>query len=153
MGRSKDSVQIDKYALENAMLANETSAQEVSVMLGHAKNYMAQVVSSGGWMKRRDYDNLKGLLRVTDTDIVKAIPVQRSEEVESIYQPRPVAKKQSNLFVLEDDNARFIERLLLISGGGDKNAVVNTIIRRYLSSSVLGGAIAQITDWMNTLAN
>lgn len=153
MGRSKDSVQIDKYALENAMLANETSSQEVSVMLGHAKNYMAQVVSSGGWMKRRDYDNLKGLLRVTDTDIVKAVPVQRSEEVESIYQPRPVAKKQGNLFVLEDDNAKFIERLLLISGGGDKNTVINTIIRRYIRNSEVGSAIAQITEWVNDLSN
>ena len=153
MGRTKDSVQIDKYALENAMLANETTAKEVSLMLGHAHNYMAQVVAGGGYMKRRDYDNLKGLLRVTDSDIIKAVPVQRSEEVESIYQPHPVAKKQGNLFVLDEDNARFIERLLLIGGGGDKNAVVNTIIRRYISSSEVGSAIAQITDWVNGLTD
>lgn len=131
MGRTKDSVAIDKYALENAMLANETTSKEVSIMLGHAGNYLSQCVKSW-YMKRKDFENLKGLLRVTDNDIVKAIPVQRSEEVVSIYHANPVRK--ADVIILDEENEKFVQRLSLF-GGGDRSTIVNAIIRDFAKNS------------------
>ena len=149
--RSKDAVQIDKYALENAMLANETSAQEVSVMLGHAKNYMAQVVARGGYINRRDFDNLKGLLRVTDTDIIKAVPIQRSDAVESIYQPTPVAKNKSRTVVLTEDVDNVINSLVSICGV-DKAKLINGIITEYLDGSDMVKELRSAIDAVKGLA-
>ena len=148
-GRTKDSVQIDKYALNNVLLANETTAKEVSQMLGHSTNYLSQIICGGGWMKRNDFENLKGLLRVTDTDIVKAVPVQRSEEVVSIYQPTPV-KKPKNVFTLDEENDAFIG-MLAAFGGGEKSAIVNGIIAEYRTNSDLAAMLTAITNTINNL--
>lgn len=149
MGRSKDSVQIDKYALNNVMVANETTAKEVSQMMGHAHNYLSQIIYGGGWMKRKDFENLKGLLRVTDNDIIKAVPVQRSEEVESIYQPVPV-KKPKNVFTLDDDNTAFIE-MISAFGGGEKQAIVNAIVTEYRINSDLSAMLNAVTETIKAL--
>lgn len=137
-GRAKNSVQIDKYALENVLIANEVTAKDVSKMMGHAGNYLSQVYANGGHMKRRDYDNLKGLLRVTDNDIIKAVPVQRREEVVSIYQPTPICKTE--LLCLDDDNKAFLETLIRI-GGGDKAKIINSIVTYYRTHSAVGEAL------------
>lgn len=74
-GRNAGSVCIDRYAVENAMMANETNAAALSQRLGHASTYLSQVFRNGCFMRREDFDNLKGILRVKDADI-KAIPIQ-----------------------------------------------------------------------------
>ena len=148
-GRAKDSVQIDKYALENVLIANETSAQEVSQMLGRSRSYLAQVVHGGGYMKRSDFENLKGLLRITDNDIIKAVPVQRSEEVESVYQPVPV-KKAKNVFTLDEENDKFVE-LIASFGGGEKAAIVNAIVAEYRNNSGLAAMLKNVIDTIKQL--
>lgn len=149
MGRAKDSVVIDKYALENVLLANETTAKEVSQMMGHAHNYLAQVVRSGGYIKRSDFENLKGLLRITDNDIIKAVPVQRSEEVENIYSAYPVKKVER--LELDDSNARFIDLLVLVSGR-EKMQVINGIIREFAESSELAKNLYSSIDAIKEIA-
>ena len=149
MGRTKDSVVIDKYALDNVLLANETTAKEVSQMMGHAHNYLSQVVHSGGYMKRRDFENLKGLLRVTDSDIIKAVPVQRSEEVENIYSAYPVKKIER--LELTEANAKFVDLLALLSGC-DKMKIVNGIIREFAESNELSTTIYSAIDAIKTIA-
>ena len=148
-GRTKDSVQIDKYALNNVLLANETTAMEVSQMMGHSKNYLSQIACSGGWIKRKDFENLKGLLRITDTDIIKAVPVQRHEEVESIYQPLPV-KKPKNVFTLDEENDAFIG-MIAAFGGDEKAVIVNAIITEYRTNSELAAMLAAVTDTIKNL--
>jgi len=149
MGRTKDAVQIDKYALDNAMLANETNAKEVSLRLGHSQGYLAQVRANGGFIKRREYENLKGLLRITDNALIKAAPVQRADEVENIYSPYPVkAGKLAN--ILDEDNAEFIEMLARI-GGADKNALINSIIRSYKQNSALAQTLNAAIDAVKAL--
>lgn len=148
-GRTKDSVQIDKYALSNVLMANETTAKEVSQMMGHSTNYLSQIVCSGGWIKRKDFENLKGLLRITDNDIVKAVPVQRREEVESIYQPVPV-KKPKNVFTLDEENDAFVG-MIAAFGGGEKAAIVNAIITEYRTNSDLAAMLTAVTDTIKNL--
>ena len=149
MGRSRDSVQIDKYALDNVLCAHEITAKDVSKMMGHAGNYLSQVICGGGWMKRRDFDNLKGLLRVTDNDIIKAVPFQRSEEVVSIYQPVPV-KKPKNVFTLDDENTAFVE-MISAFGGGEKQAIVNAIVTEYRINSDLAAMLNAVTETIKAL--
>ena len=138
-GRIKDSVQVDKYAVENVMLSNYTNAAEVSKKLGHADNYLAQVFSRGGYMRSCDYENLKGILRVTDSDIVKAVPIDRAEEVTSIYAPVPT-KKPTNVFTLDADNQEFIDTLVKF-GGGEKAVIINAIVKRFRDESPVALAI------------
>lgn len=142
-GRTKDSVQIDKYAMENVLLANETTAKEVSQMMGHSGNYLSQIFSSGGYMKRNDFENLKGLLRVTDTDIVKAVPVQRSEPVENIYSAYPV--KKGERLELTEANAKFIDLLVLVSGK-NKMEIINGIIKDFAANSELSSNLYAAID-------
>ena len=148
-GRTKDSVQVDKYALENVLLANETTAKEVSKMIGHAGNYLSQVFHSGGYMKRKDYENLKGLLRVTDSDIIKAVPIQRSEPVENIYSAYPV--KKSERLELDEANAKFIDLLVLLSGK-DKMQILNGIVREFAASSELSSNLYAAIDAIKEIA-
>jgi hypothetical protein len=151
MSRTKDAVQIDKYAFENICMANGTNHKEVSERLGKSHAYMYQVLSNGGYMRRTDYENLKGLLRVTDSDLVKAVPVQRSDEVESIYQPVPV-KKKTNIFTLDEENQEFVDLLANISGA-EKSALVNGIVKAYRLGSAAYEAIAAITSEAEELTN
>ena len=148
-GRTKDSVQIDKYALGNILLANDITAKDMSAMMGHSGSYLSQVCSSGGYMKRKDYENLKGLLRVTDSDIAKAVPVQRQEEVESIYQPVPV-KKPKNVFTLDEENDSFVT-LVATFGCVEKQAVVNAIVSNYRTNSDLAAMLSAVTDTIKNL--
>lgn len=151
MSRTRDAVQIDKYAFENICMANGTNSKEVSERLGKSHAYMYQVLSNGGYMRRQDYENLKGLLRVTDSDLVKAVPVQRSDEVESIYQPVPV-KKKTNVFTLDEDNQEFVDFLANISGA-EKSALVNGIVKAYRLGSAAYEALAAITSEAEALTN
>lgn len=151
MGRTRDSVQIDKYAFENICMANGTNSTEVSERMGKSHAYMYQVLRGGGYMRRTDYENLKGLLRVTDSDLVKAVPVQRSDEVESIYQPVPV-KKKTNIFTLDEENQEFVDLLANISGA-EKSALVNGIVKAYRLGSAAYEALAAITSEAEALAN
>lgn len=149
MGRSRDAVQIDKYALDNVILANETTAKEVSQLLGHAGNFIANVKLNGGYMKRKDYENLKGLLRVTDSDIAKAVPVQRHEEVENIYSAYPV-KKDKNVFTLDEENQQFIDKLSAFCGG-EKAKIINAIVREYRQTSALAQTFNAAIDAVKKL--
>lgn len=151
-GRTKDSVQIDKYALGNALVANEITAKDMSCMMGHSANFISQVCANGGYMKRKDYENLKGLLRITDSDIIKAVPVQRHEEVESIYQPVPVKKQKTevNVFTLDEENNKFVE-LVASFGGVEKQAVVNAIVTNYRTNSDLAAMLSAVTDTIKNL--
>lgn len=148
-GRNAGSVCIDRYAVENAMMANETNAAALSQRLGHASTYLSQVFRNGCFMRREDFDNLKGILRVTDADI-KAIPIQRSDEVESIYQPRPVAKNASRTFTLDEVNDKYIDFLVGI-GSVDKNALINGIIRDYFDKSEIVKALNETIDKIDAL--
>ena len=57
-GRNSGSVCIDRYAVENAMMANETNAAALSQRLGHASTYLSQVFRNGCFMRREDFDVL-----------------------------------------------------------------------------------------------
>lgn len=149
-GRAKGSVQIDRYALENVMTARETNASEVSQKLGRSKAYLSQVFLAGGYMKPTDFENLKGLLRVTDSDIVKAVPVQRADEVESIYQPRPVYKCDKYSVVISEENYEFIE-LLQKFGGGEKNTIVNAIIKEFRATSPIAHTLNDALEMVKTI--
>lgn len=149
-GRNAGSVCVDRYAVENAMLANETNAAALSQRLGHASTYLSQVFRNGCFMQRKDFDNLKGILRVTDTDIVKAIPIQRSDEVESIYQPTPVAKSASRTFVLNEENNRYLDFLVNISGA-DKTLLINGIISDYFDNSEIVKMLNETLDKIGAL--
>jgi hypothetical protein len=131
------------------MMANETNAAALSQRLGHASTYLSQVFRNGCFMRREDFDNLKGILRVTDADI-KAIPIQRSDEVESIYQPRPVAKNASRTFTLDEVNDKYIDFLVGI-GSVDKNALINGIIRDYFDKSEIVKALNETIDKIDAL--
>lgn len=148
-GRNAGSVCIDRYAVENAMMANETNAAALSQRLGHATTYLSQVFRNGCFMRREDFDNLKGILRVTDADI-KAIPIQRSDEVESIYQPRPVAKSASRTFVLNEENNRYLDFLVNFSGA-DKTLLVNGIISDYFDNSEIAKMLNETLDKIGAL--
>jgi len=150
-GRNSGSVCIDRYAVENAMMANETNAAALSQRLGHASTYLSQVFRNGCFMRREDFDNLKGILRVTDTDI-QAIPIQRSDEVESIYQPRPVAKSASRTFVLNEENNRYVDFLVNISGV-DKTTLINGIISDYFDNSEIVKTLNETLDKIGALIN
>ena len=148
-GRNAGSVCIDRYVVENAMMANETNAAALSQRLGHATTYLSQVFRNGCFMRREDFDNLKGILRVTDADI-KAIPIQRSDEVESIYQPRPVAKSASRTFVLNEENNRYLDFLVNFSGA-DKTLLVNGIISDYFDNSEIAKMLNETLDKIGAL--
>jgi hypothetical protein len=148
-GRNSGSVCIDRYAVENAMMANETNAAALSQRLGHASTYLSQVFRNGCFMRREDFDNLKGILRVKDADI-KAIPIQRSDEVESIYQPVPVAKSASRTFVLNEENNRYVDFLVNISGV-DKTTLINGIIRDYFDNSEIVKTLNETLDKIGSL--
>lgn len=150
-GRNAGSVCIDRYAVENAMMANETNAAALSQRLGHASTYLSQVFRNGCFMRREDFDNLKGILRVKDADI-KAIPIQRSDEVESIYQPRPVAKSASRTFVLNEENNRYVDFLVNISGV-DKTTLINGIISDYFDNSEIVKTLNETLDKIGALIN
>lgn len=149
-GRTRGAVQIDRYALENVMMARETNACEVSEKIGRSRAYLSQVFKAGGYMKPSDFENLKGLLRVTDSDI-KAIPIQRSEAVESIYQPVPVAKSAIRTVVLTEDVDNVITSLASICGV-DKTKLVNGIITEYLDGSDLVKELRSAIDAVKGLA-
>ena len=148
-GRNSGSVCIDRYAVENAMMANETNAAALSQRLGHASTYLSQVFRNGCFMRREDFDNLKGILRVTDADI-KAIPIQRSDEVESIYQPVPVAKSASRTFVLNEENNRYLDFLVNFSGA-DKTSLINGIISDYFDNSEIAKMLNETLDKIGAL--
>lgn len=148
-GRNAGSVCIDRYAVENAMMANETNAAALSQRLGHASTYLSQVFRNGCFMRREDFDNLKGILRVKDADI-KAIPIQRSDEVESIYQPVPVAKSASRTFVLNEENNRYLDFLVNFSGA-DKTSLINGIISDYFDNSEIAKMLNETLDKIGAL--
>lgn len=148
-GRNSGSVCIDRYAVENAMMANETNAAALSQRLGHASTYLSQVFRNGCFMRREDFDNLKGILRVNDADI-KAIPIQRSDEVESIYQPVPVAKSASRTFVLNEENNRYLDFLVNFSGA-DKTTLINGIISDYFDNSEIAKMLNETLDKIGAL--
>lgn len=148
-GRNAGSVCIDRYAVENAMMANETNAAALSQRLGHASTYLSQVFRNGCFMRREDFDNLKGILRVKDADI-KAIPIQRSDEVESIYQPVPVAKSESRTFVLNEENNRYLDFLVNFSGA-DKTSLINGIISDYFDNSEIVKTLNETLDKIGAL--
>lgn len=100
-------------------------------------------------MRRVDFENLKGILRVTDADI-KAIPIQRSDEVESIYQPTPVAKSASRTFVLNEENNRYLDFLVNFSGA-DKTLLINGIIRDYFDNSEIAKMLNETLDKIGAL--
>lgn len=148
-GRNAGSVCVDRYAVENAMMANETNAAALSQRLGHASTYLSQVFRNGCFMRREDFDNLKGILRVKDADI-KAIPIQRSDEVESIYQPVPVAKSASRTFVLNEENNRYLDFLVNFSGA-DKTSLINGIISDYFDNSEIAKMLNETLDKIGAL--
>ena len=101
------------------------------------------------YMKRKDYENLKGLLRVTDSDIIKAVPIQRSEPVENIYSAYPV--KKSERLELDEANAKFIDLLVLLSGK-DKMQILNGIVREFAASSELSSNLYAAIDAIKEIA-
>lgn len=150
MRRIKDPVYLDKYALHNACLASETNQRELAVALGHCENYFSQVFRKGGAISMGDYENLKGMLKVTDNSLVKAIPVERADSVVSIYSPKPVKKSDVNTFALNDENARFIDLLVLI-GGGDKSKIINGIIDHFRTESALAQTVNAAVDAIKSI--
>lgn len=150
MKRIKDPVYIDKYALRNACLANETTIAECSVALGRASNYLAQNFRKGRAISMGDYENLKGMLKVTDDSLIKAIPVERAGGAENIYSPRPVKKSETYTFKLTDENAEFIGLLVLL-GGGDKNDIVNGIVKHFRTNSALAQTINAAIDAVKSI--
>lgn len=150
MRRVKDPVYLDKYALHNACLANETNERELAVAIGHCDNYFSQMFRKGGAISMGDYENLKGILRVTDDSLIKAVPVERADAVVSIYSPKPVKKSEANTFVLNEENARFIDLLVLI-GGGEKSKIINSIIDRFRTESALAQTVNAAVDAVKSI--
>lgn len=145
----KDPVYLDKYALYNACLANETTFKELSTKIGHSNNYLSQMFTKGMAMSMGDYENLKGILRVTDNSLVKAIPVERADAVESIYSPRPI-KKTKDIPYLSAENEKFIELLAQIVSG-DKVNILNGIVNDFRENSAVAGAVGVVVSAIGAL--
>lgn len=148
----KNPVFIDKYALHNACLANETTIAECSVALGRASNYLAQNFRKGRAISMGDYEQLKGMLKITDDSLIKAVPVNRADGSANIYSPRPAKKTDGKQFTLTDKNAGFIDLLAFISGC-DKEKIVNGIISEYCADSELSKAVQSTVDIIQIIAS
>ena len=146
--KPKEGVHLDKYALYNACLANETNIYNVSEALGHARTWLYELIKRGGVISMAEYIQLKGMLRVNDNSLVKAVPIQRSEEVESIYSPYPVKKVEEEVepaatgatltsvgLSLTEENVEFVNIIARISGS-DETTIVNNLINNFRDSAV-----------------
>lgn len=144
-------VKVDKYALYNACLANHTSFGELSVALGMCRTYVSMRLSDAakggkGVFDKAMYEQMKGMLGVTDDSLIKAVPVERNGSNKSIYSPY-VTTEVTQAFGLElsEENAGFISLVSKITSIPE-GKLINNIIKEYIKSSEIGQMVERIKD-------
>lgn len=152
-----DVVTIDKYALHNACVMNSMTKKDLAHAMGKSHSYIDMVIRRGGMIRQDMYELMKGILRVTDDSLIKAIPVERGDEkTASLISPymkvaeAPVTPVPNDCAApaLDDDNANFVAVISQI-GKRTTNETINIIIRDYMLNSDLGCLYGQITSAVN----
>ena len=151
MGKNK--VKVDKHALYNAMLANQITSSELSIALGKSTSYISYMTSDKGGkgeFNEEMYEQMKGMLGITDDSLIKAIPIIRRDSDTSIISPYIATEKKTvapafGHFNLDEDNEEFVELVSKITSA-EKETIINNIIREYFNSSELGMMVERIKD-------
>lgn len=151
-----ETVVIDRHALHNACVASGITLYELNLKIGKSHGYLDMVFRERkGLISKEMYTQMKGILRVTDDSLIKAVPVERGDDKDaSIISPylgktvpatatAPTEKKLFGAVNLDEENARFVTLLSRVSSRSEGN-ILNGIVRDYMKNSELGDLFEQL---------